>query len=201
MINYQKDIIQFKYKINQQDRENLHKHQGLVFWFTGFSGSGKSTIANQLEQNLYSSNVSTYIIDGDNIRYGLCKDLDFTIEGRKENIRRVIELVKIMIDAGLVVIVTLISPYNIDRKKAKEKIGEKKFIEIFIDTPLSICKKRDPKGLYKKAKLGKIINFTGVNSVYEKPKNPNIYLDGTKPVEYLIQKILKYSKPFLELAV
>lgn len=193
-----KNLNWYKYDIKKQDREILHKHHGLVLWLTGLSGSGKSTIANFLEKKLYKFGISTYLLDGDNVRYGLCNDLNFTKKHRKENIRRISEVVYLMLDAGLVIITAFISPYKKDRKKIRDKIG-KNFIEIFVDTPLFICKKRDPKGLYKKVKSKEIINFTGIDLKYEIPDNPEIYLNGQEPLEKSIKKIINYLKNIINL--
>lgn len=160
--------------ITQQDRERLNGHQGKVIWFTGLSGSGKSTIANALEKELHAQGKHTYILDGDNIRQGLNKDLGFTDADRVENIRRVAEVAKLMMDAGLIVITAFISPFRAERKMARQLIGEKSFIEVFVDTPLEICEERDPKGLYKKARNGQLPNMTGIGSPYESPERADI---------------------------
>jgi bifunctional enzyme CysN/CysC len=158
--------------ISREDRELINGHTGKVIWFTGLSGSGKSTLANALEQKLYVQGKRTYILDGDNIRQGLNKDLGFTDADRIENIRRVAEVAKLMMDAGLIVITAFISPFRAEREMARELIGEEHFIEVFVDTPLEICELRDPKGLYKKARSGQIPNMTGINSTYEPPLRP-----------------------------
>ena len=163
------------HKITREDREKIKKQKGCVLWFTGLSGSGKSTIANEVEYKLNKMGFHTYLLDGDNIRYGLNKDLGFSIEDRRENIRRIAEVAKLFLDAGIITIVSVISPFEKDRKLAKEIIG-KDFIEVFIDTPLKECIKRDPKGLYKKALEGRVKNFVGVDIEYEIPKNPDIHI-------------------------
>ncbi|CAL4323998.1 Adenylyl-sulfate kinase [Buchnera aphidicola (Eriosoma lanigerum)] len=180
--------------INRYQRENLHGHKSLVLWFTGLSGSGKSTIASKLEELLFKRKVSTYLLDGDNLRHGICRDLGFTELDRKENIRRVGEIVKLMIDAGLLVITALISPFSKDRNIIKNIVGCSNFLEIFVDTPLEICESRDPKGLYKKARLGVISNFTGIDSPYEKPDNPDIYLNGTVSIKIIMETIIDELK-------
>lgn len=164
--------------IAREDRERLNGHPGKVIWFTGLSGSGKSTLANALEKELYTQGKRTYILDGDNVRHGLNKDLGFTDADRVENIRRVAEVAKLMMDAGLIVITAFISPFRAEREMARDLIGPENFIEVFVDTPLEICIQRDPKGLYKKTREGLIPNMTGINSSYEKPLNPDIYIDG-----------------------
>ena len=148
-------------KISKVDREKLLDQKGIVLWFTGLSGSGKSTVADALNQELYAQNKLSYILDGDNVRQGLNKDLTFSIEDRKENIRRISEVAKLMVDSGVIVLTAFISPFIEDRLQAKEIIGSENFIEIYINTPLEICEKRDVKGLYKKARAGEIPAFTG----------------------------------------
>jgi len=173
--------------INSEDRERLNGHPGKVIWFTGLSGSGKSTIANALEKELHAQGKRTYILDGDNIRQGLNKDLGFTDADRVENIRRVAEVAKLLMDAGLIVMTALISPFRAERELARELIGTKHFIEVFVDTPLDVCEQRDSKGLYKKARSGQLPNMTGINSPYESPLNPTF--------------ILSFNKISLELAI
>jgi len=166
--------------ITRQDRERLNGHQGKVIWFTGLSGSGKSTIANALEKELYAQGKRTYILDGDNIRQGLNKDLGFTDTDRIENIRRVAETAKLMMDAGLIVMTAFISPFRAEREMARELIGNDNFIEVFVDTPLEVCEQRDPKGLYKKARRGQLPNMTGLGSPYETPINSNLTINTTQ---------------------
>ena len=177
--------------ICRQDRERLNGHQGKVIWFTGLSGSGKSTIANALEKELHTQGKRTYILDGDNVRQGLNKDLGFTDADRVENIRRVAEVAKLMMDAGLIVMTAFISPFRAEREMARELIGESNFIEVFVDTPLDVCEQRDPKGLYKKARNGKLPNMTGINSPYEVPVSPQFKVDGTnKELNKVISNLL-----------
>ena len=160
------------------DRERLNGHEGRVIWFTGLSGSGKSTLANALEVALHAQGRRTYLLDGDNVRQGLTRDLGFTDADRVENIRRVAEVAKLMMDAGLIVITALISPFRSEREMARERIGAQKFVEVFVNTSLELCERRDVKGLYKKARSGLLPNFTGVSSAYEAPTNPDIELQG-----------------------
>ncbi len=177
--------------INKNLREKINGHKGRVLWMTGLSGSGKSTIANELEKILYSQGKKTYILDGDNIRHGLNKDLGFTDKDRVENIRRVAEVAKLMCDAGLIVITAFISPFRLEREMARSLFEKNDFIEIYISTPLKVAEKRDPKGLYKKARQGKIPNFTGIDSIYEKPTNPELEIDTSKvSLSKAIKKIL-----------
>ena len=166
-------------QINRAAREQLNGHAGRVVWFTGLSGSGKSTLANALEVELHARGLRTYILDGDNVRQGLNRDLGFTDADRVENIRRIAEVAKLMLDAGLVVITAFISPFERERDMAREVIGSEHFIEVYVDTPLSVCEQRDVKGLYRKARAGKIPNMTGINSPYEAPLNPDFVADGT----------------------
>jgi bifunctional enzyme CysN/CysC len=160
--------------ITRADRERLNGHTGKVIWFTGLSGSGKSTLANALEKELHAQGKRTYILDGDNIRQGLNKDLGFTDADRVENIRRVAEVAKLMMDAGLIVMTAFISPFRAEREMARSLIGAEHFIEVFVDTPLEVCEQRDPKGLYKKARSGQLPNMTGINSPYERPQHPEL---------------------------
>jgi bifunctional enzyme CysN/CysC len=162
--------------INRELREKLNGNKAKLLWLTGISGSGKSTIANELEKELFSKGIRTYILDGDNIRHGLNNDLGFSDADRVENIRRVAEVSKLMLDAGIFVISSFISPFTSDRRMARELMSDGDFIEIFVDTPIEVAESRDPKGLYRKARLGEIPNFTGISSPYEKPENPEIIL-------------------------
>jgi bifunctional enzyme CysN/CysC len=178
--------------IKRNDRERLNGHSGKVIWLTGLSGSGKSTIANALEIALHAQGQRTYILDGDNVRQGLNRDLGFTDADRVENIRRIAEVAKLMMDAGLVVITAFISPFRSERRMAKELIGEQNFLEIFVDTPLAVCEQRDPKGLYKKARAGKLPNMTGIGSPYEQPDSPELVLDGQSDTKDCVEKITQY---------
>lgn len=161
--------------VSRPDRERLNGHRGKVIWFTGLSGSGKSTIANALEVELHGQGMKTYILDGDNVRHGLNKDLGFTEADRVENIRRIAEVAKLMLDAGLVVMTAFISPFKRERQMAKDLIGAENFIEVYVSTPLEVCEKRDVKGLYRQARVGKIPNMTGINSPYEAPDEADYY--------------------------
>ena len=176
--------------ITREDRERLNGHKGKVIWFTGLSGSGKSTIANTLEKELHAQGKRTYILDGDNIRQGLNKDLGFTDADRVENIRRVAEVAKLLMDSGLIVLTAFISPFRAEREMAKELIGADQFIEVFVDTPLDVCEQRDPKGLYKKARSGQLPNMTGINSPYESPLHADYVLThGNLNLELAIESI------------
>ncbi len=186
------NIIPITHKIQRKDRENIKNQKSCVIWLTGLSGSGKSTIANELEYRLNKMKYHTYLLDGDNIRNGLNSDLGFSEKDRKENIRRISEVAKLFLDAGIITITAFISPFKKDREKARQIIGED-FIEVFVDTPLEECIKRDPKGLYKKALNGEIKEFTGINSPYEKPTNPDIHIDTTNnDIVSSVDLIIKY---------
>jgi bifunctional enzyme CysN/CysC len=165
------------FEVNKAARAALNQQKPCVLWFTGLSGSGKSTIANALEKQLYAQGRRTYVLDGDNVRHGLNKDLGFTQEDRIENIRRVAEVAKLMVDAGLIVITTFISPYRADRAIARSLFAPGEFFEVFVDTPVELCEQRDPKGLYKKARRGEIKNFTGIDSAFEAPDAPELRLE------------------------
>jgi adenylylsulfate kinase len=169
-----------KFKVSRKDRNSQNMHKSFVIWFTGLSGSGKSTLANEVELILNKIGISTYILDGDNLRLGINSDLDFTINGRSENIRRVSEIAKLMVDSGLIVLTSFISPFEKDRNMAKGIIGKEDFFEIHISCPLSVCEERDIKGLYAKARKGEIKNFTGIDSPYEEPQSPNLKVDTSK---------------------
>jgi bifunctional enzyme CysN/CysC len=163
--------------IDKGARAGLKDQKPCVLWFTGLSGAGKSTIANTLEKRLHAMGRHTYLLDGDNIRHGLNKDLGFTDADRVENIRRVAETAKLFVDAGLIVMVSFISPFRSERRMARDLLQDGEFIEIFLDTPLDVCESRDPKGLYRKARAGLISNFTGIDSLYEVPEKPELKLD------------------------
>ncbi|MCL6379940.1 adenylyl-sulfate kinase [Pectobacterium brasiliense] len=184
------NVVWHAHDVTRESRETLHGHQGVVIWFTGLSGSGKSTLAGALEQALHQRGVSTYLLDGDNVRHGLCRDLGFTDDDRRENIRRVGEVAKLMVDAGLVVLTAFISPHRAERKMVQDLLGEGQFIEVFVDTPLATCEARDPKGLYKKARAGELRNFTGIDSAYEAPEAPDSHLDGEQLVTNLTGQLL-----------
>ena len=187
--------------INRQNLESLRGHKGMVLWFTGLSGSGKSTLANALNEALHSKKVSTYLLDGDNIRHGLCRDLGFSDKDTEENIRRIGEVANLFMNAGIVTITAFVSPFRSDREKVRKIIG-KDFIEIFCAANIDICETRDTKGLYKKARLGEIKDFTGISSPYEIPKTPEIRVDtGSLDLNDSVRQIMKYlsEKELLDL--
>jgi len=166
--------------VTREDRERLLGQKGVTVWLTGLSGSGKSTLAVAAEQALVTAGRLAYVLDGDNIRHGLNKDLGFTEADRVENIRRVGEVAKLMTDAGLIVLTAFISPFRAERRMVREMMQPGEFVEVFVDTPLAEAEKRDVKGLYKKARAGQLANFTGIDSPYEAPENPEIHVDTTK---------------------
>jgi len=186
-----KDIFIYNQTITKSNRIEQIKQKPYIVWFTGLSASGKSTLANALEVELHNQGYKTYLLDGDNLRTGLNSDLGFSQEDREENIRRVAHLSQILLDAGLIVITAFISPFKKDREYARSLVSDDEFVEVFVDTPLEVCEKRDPKGLYKKARAGEIKDFTGIDSVYEKPINPEIVLENDI-IHNNVNKILKY---------
>lgn len=191
----QENIIPHQFSISKEDRMSLKGHNALLLWFTGLSGSGKSTIANAVEKALVKNKIHTYTLDGDNVRKGLNNNLGFSPEDRTENIRRIAEVANLMIDAGLVVLAAFVSPYQKDRERIRSIVGEKQYVEIFVNTPLEECERRDVKGLYAKARAGEIKNFTGINAPYEAPLNPDLEIDTTKmTVDEAVSEILKHLK-------
>lgn len=178
-MNSQKNlnIVMHDFEVTKQKREAMLSQKGKLIWFTGLSGSGKSTLSNALEKHLFKSGFATYALDGDNIRSGINSNLGFCEKDRTENIRRISEIARLMIDAGLVVCASFISPYEKDRNMVREIVGSENYIEIYVNTPIEVCEKRDVKGLYAKARSGKIKNFTGVSSLYETPISPDISID------------------------
>ena len=187
------NIFVYKNSITKEHRIKNLNQKPFIVWFTGLSASGKSTLANALEIELYNQGFKTYLLDGDNLRDGLNADLDFSSQDREENIRRVAHLSQILLDAGIIVITAFISPFKKDRELARSLVQKDEFIEVFVDTPLEVCEERDPKGLYKKARSGELKNFTGIGSAYEKPLNPQIVL-GNDTIEDSVSKILHYLK-------
>jgi len=186
------NIIKQKQTLSKTDKENLLNQRGFVIWLTGLSGSGKSTIANELEKWLNSKGKLTTILDGDNIRLGLCKDLSFSDDDRRENIRRIAEVSKLLSDTGVITITAFISPFIEEREMAKEIVGKENFIEVYVSTSLDVCEKRDVKGLYKKARSGEIKKFTGIDSPYESPTNPDLVIDGSLDLNESIMSIINH---------
>jgi bifunctional enzyme CysN/CysC len=177
--------------LHKQARALQKGQRACVLWFTGLSGAGKSTIANLVEQRLYARGLHTYLLDGDNVRHGLNRDLGFTDEDRVENIRRVAEVARLMVDAGLIVLVSFISPFRSERAMARGLLESGEFVEIFVDVPLAVAEERDPKGLYRKARRGELKNFTGIDSPYEAPERPEVHLDTTAlPPERAAERVI-----------
>ena len=194
------NIIPHNYQISRKDRRNKNNHNSFLLWFTGLSGSGKSTIANLVENALFQEGINTYTLDGDNIRKGINNDLSFSPEDRTENIRRIAEVANLMIDAGQVVLAAFVSPYKKDRENIRTIVKDVNFVEIYINTSLEECERRDVKGLYKKARLGEIKNMTGISAPYEAPENPDIEINTEKEsIEVSVEKIIHFIKPKLNL--
>lgn len=185
-------------KVHRSQRAQLLQQRPLLIWFTGLSGAGKSTLAVQLDAALHAHGFKTYLLDGDNIRSGLNQDLSFTDHDRQENIRRISEVSKLFLDAGLVVVAAFISPFRADRALTQTIVGTDQYLEVFVDCPLAVCEQRDVKGLYKKARAGHLENFTGIDSPYEPPENPAITIPShTMPMEQAIQSLMDYIIPHI----
>jgi adenylyl-sulfate kinase len=183
--------LQFqKSAITKRQRSQLKSQTARCIWLTGLSGAGKTTLANLLDETLHRTGQHTFVLDGDSCREGLCHDLDFTPDGRTENVRRISEVAKLMVEAGLIVIVSVISPLIEQRERARKLFEAREFLEVFLDTPLETCEERDCKGLYKKARQGHISNFTGISSAYERPQTPDLILNGKASPRDLVAQIL-----------
>lgn len=194
------NIIPHDYQITKEDRRKANGQNSFLMWFTGLSGSGKSTIANVVEQKLQEQGVKTYILDGDNIRKGINSDLNFSPQDRTENIRRIAEVANLMVDAGLVVLAAFVSPYKKDRENIKSIVKDVNFVEVYINTSLDECERRDVKGLYQKARAGEIKNMTGISAPYEAPEHPDIEIKTEElTVDVAVQKIIDYIQPKLTL--
>jgi len=189
------NVVWHDTKVTKESRCAHKAQKPCILWFTGFSGSGKSTIANAVEHRLAELKQHTYLLDGDNVRHGLNKDLGFTDKDRIENIRRIGEMSKLFVDAGLIVVTAFISPFKAERQLVRDLVDKGEFFEVFMSTPLETCEERDPKGLYKKAREGKIKNFTGIDSEYEPPENPEVTLDtSTMTVEECVDRVISHLK-------
>lgn len=187
------NIVWHHHSVDKAARSQLNGHRPAILWFTGLSGAGKSTIANAVEAQLHARGVRTYLLDGDNVRHGLCGDLGFSDRDRVENIRRIGEVAKLFVDAGVLVLTAFISPFRADRAMVRQLVGAGEFIEIHINTSLDVCEQRDPKGLYKKARAGEIRHFTGIDSDYEAPLAPELLLDtGRLSVEAAAAEVVAY---------
>jgi bifunctional enzyme CysN/CysC len=192
------NLVWQKVDITREIRADKMRQKPVTIWFTGLSGAGKSTLANEIEKVLNNSGKYTMLLDGDNVRMGLCNDLGFSEKDRIENIRRIAEVARLMNDAGLIVLSSFISPYINDRRKARAIIGNDNFVEVYVSTPLEECEKRDTKGLYKKARVGMISNFTGISSPYEEPQNPEIVINTSKnSIEESVNILLKEIQIYL----
>ena len=177
--------------VTRDRREKMNLHQAKLLWFTGLSGSGKSTLAHALEERLHQRGCRTYVFDGDNVRHGLCRDLSFSIEDRSENIRRISEMAKLFVDAGVIALTAFISPIRKDRERARSLLPHGDFIEVHVNASIEVCEARDTKGLYKKARAGEIAHFTGISSPYEPPKNPEISIDTeNRPIDECVDSLL-----------
>ncbi|MCM5663499.1 adenylyl-sulfate kinase [Galbibacter mesophilus] len=193
------DLYPYQFKTTQEDRNLLSGHHSLLIWFTGLSGSGKSTIADALEQKLISEKVRTMVLDGDNVRGSLCKGLDFSAEDRSENLRRVAEIADLLLKSGAVVLASFVSPYKKDREYVEKTIKPNIFVEVFVNTSLETCKKRDPKGLYKRAEEGSLKNLTGFNAPYETPEAADVVVEENESVAEAVEKIYNEVKDKLYL--
>jgi adenylylsulfate kinase len=187
------NVVWHEHQVPKEEREKLMGHHGLVVWFTGLPSSGKSTVANTLDRMLHARGCHAFVLDGDNVRHGLNKNLGFSPEDRVENIRRIGEVAKLFADAGLIAITAFISPYRRDRDGSRALLKPGEFVEVFMDTPLAVCERRDPKGMYKKARAGQLKEFTGVSAPYEAPLQPELTLDaGSKDPEALAGEVIAY---------
>ncbi|MDC6367799.1 MULTISPECIES: adenylyl-sulfate kinase [Flavobacteriaceae] len=195
----EKNIIKHNYKVDVYERRKGNGHGSFLIFFTGLSGSGKSTIANAVEQKLFDEGVKTYILDGDNVRHGINKDLSFSPEDRSENIRRIGEIANLFVDAGVVVLAAFVAPYEKDRNLIKETVGNNNYIEVFVNTSLEECERRDVKGLYKKARKGEIKDMTGVSSPYEVPLQPDVVLTEQNSIEESVNKVYELIRHKLQL--
>jgi len=195
-----KNIVPHAYQVSIDDRHKLNKHNSFLIWFTGLSGSGKSTIANAIELELYKMGIKTYTLDGDNIRKGLNKDLTFSANDRTENIRRIAEVANLMVDSGLIVLAAFVSPYRKDRENIKSIVGKLNFVEVYVNTSIEECELRDVKGLYKKARTGEINDMTGISSPYEVPDHPDIEIKTeNESINESVKKIIDFITPKLKL--
>ena len=187
------NIVWHNQTVSSKQKQEHKGHRPVLLWYTGLSGSGKSTIANAVEAKLFELGCHTYLLDGDNVRMGLNKGLTFSDEDRVENIRRISEVAKLFVDAGLIVFTAFISPFKADRAQAREIMAEGEFIEVFIDTPIEVCESRDPKGLYKKARAGEIPNFTGISSAFDEPESPELHIKTAEnSIEQCAEQIVQY---------
>lgn len=189
------NVVPYEGFVSREDRNKAYGHKSGVVWFTGLPASGKSTIAHTLEKVLFESGIKVYVLDGDNIRKGLNADLGFSPDERSENLRRISEVAKLFVDAGIILLAAFVSPYRKDREFIKEKIGKEYFIEVYIKCPVEVCEKRDIKGMYQKAKEGIIKDYTGVSAPYEEPESPDLVIETDKlSIEEAVEKILSHLR-------
>ena len=187
------NTVQHRATVSRSRREKQNKHRSVIIWFTGLSGSGKSTVAHAVEEELHLAGCQTFVFDGDNVRHGLCANLSFSEDDRHENIRRIGEMAKLFLEAGVIAMTAFISPFRTDRERVRALVSENDFIEIFCDSPLAVCEERDVKGLYKRARTGEIKNYTGISSPYEAPEYPDLTLDTAgDSVETNVEKVLNF---------
>lgn len=186
------NIVWHHATVTRERREKLNNHRSVILWFTGLSSSGKSTLAHAVEEQLHQKGCSTFVFDGDNVRHGLCRDLGFSDMDRTENIRRIGEMSKLIIEAGVIALTAFISPFRRDRDQIRRLVSQDDFIEIYCDCPLKVCEQRDPKGLYRRARAGEIKVFTGISSPYEIPQNPELVVDTEKPLIECVDLVMKY---------
>ena len=187
------NTVQHRATVSRSRREQLNRHRSVILWFTGLSGSGKSTVAHAVEEELHQAGCRTFVFDGDNVRHGLCANLSFSEDDRHENIRRIGEMAKLFLEAGVIAMTAFISPFRTDRERVRALVSENDFIEIFCDSPLAVCEERDVKGLYKRARTGEIKNYTGISSPYEAPEHPDLVLDtANDSVETNVEKVLDF---------
>ena len=193
MAAHDENVVWHPHPVTVAQREQLHGHRGVVLWFTGLSGSGKSTVAGALEEALHQQGVSTYLLDGDNVRHGLCGDLGFSAADRTENIRRIGEVAKLMMDAGVITLAAFISPFRADRERVRHMVAPGEFIEVYCHCPVEVCESRDVKGLYQRARAGEVKEFTGISSPYEPPLAPEVQVNtATQPLHMGVAQVLDY---------
>lgn len=190
--NKSDNVVWHHATVTREHREKLNQHKGVILWFTGFSGSGKSTLAHAVEEALYKRKCRTYVLDGDNVRHGLCGDLGFSDDDRKENIRRIGNVAKLFLDSGTIVVTAFISPFRLDRKTVRNMVAHDDFFEIYCNASIEVCEQRDTKGMYKKAREGLIHDFTGITSPYEVPVNPELTVNtGEEPLEQCVDNVVR----------
>lgn len=193
MNNKSSDTVWHHATVTRARREQLNGHKSVIIWFTGLSGAGKSTLAHAVEERLHQMSCRTFVFDGDNVRHGLCGDLDFSEEDRRENIRRIGEMAKLFVEAGVVALTAFISPFRADRLKVRNLTAPGDFIEIYCRCPIEVCEQRDVKGMYRRARAGEIRNFTGISSPYEEPENPELAIDtGSMPLDQCVDQVIGY---------